>query len=483
MGVKDFSCDRDCSPVRNIRKIKGVLSDGTSSSERTTTDLMGTEPCSVDDLWAGDRSRVGVCVSVTPKDGIPYDHLQREVFGRVDWPERELRWHQHRRAPGDATTGDDDDANGWVMEATLSCLASSGDESQVAYRIEGLARDVVEEAEVVVSAPCHVPFMELTLRDLDVSAAAVTHRHLGNDDADDAGRRSADVEPRHSPVDIFLRTGLAASCRSAVAPDDLARLIAVANARMSNAEAALATNHPTLDVGADVFAFREMGSRGGRRFDLLFPKPEWERDETEDARNDAAFIRAFAASAPWVPTLIDPLLGKNEPRPRVNIDGSSSSDPRTSSSGSADAWWCDVSIVYSKLGAGDQDWHCDGRHLAGESRADFTGCGVSAPYAVCVFVPLCDLNQEVGFTQFWGGSHVTDGLIGFGAAAEVLRGCVDGVVDAGGFVAYDYRTMHRGMRNTSDGTTRPVLQFLYARSNYRETKNYGGSSIFRPAST
>ena len=238
--------------------------------------MMGTtEPCSVDDLWAGDRSRVGVCVSVTPKDGVPYDHLQREVFGCVDWPERELRWHQHRRAPGDATTGDgDDDANGWVMEATLSCLASSGDESQVAYRIEGLADNVVEEAEVVVSAPCHVPFMELTLRDLDVSAAAVTHRHLGDDDADDAGRRSADVEPRHSPVDTFLRTGLAASCRSAVAPDDLARLIAVADARMSNAEAALATNHPTLDVGADVFAFREMGSRGGRRFDLPFPKPE-----------------------------------------------------------------------------------------------------------------------------------------------------------------------------------------------------------------
>ena len=104
----------------------------------------------MDDLWAGDRSRVGVCVSVTPKDGVPYDHLQREVFGRVDWPERELRWHQHRRAPGEATTGDGDDANGWVMEATLSCLASSGDESQVAYRIEGLARDVVEEAEVVV---------------------------------------------------------------------------------------------------------------------------------------------------------------------------------------------------------------------------------------------------------------------------------------------------------------------------------------------
>ena len=297
MGVKDFERDRDCSPVRNIRKIRFSGGPLRRHLELGANDdrLMGTtEPCSVDDLWAGDRSRVGVCVSVTPKDGVPYDHLQREVFGRVDWPERELRWHQHRRAPGDATTGDDDDANGWVMEATLSCLASSGDESQVAYRIEGLADDVVEEAEVVVSAPCHVPFMELTLRDLDVSAAAVTHRHLGDDDADDAGRRSAELEPRHSPVDTFLRTGLAASCRSAVAPDDLARLIAVANARMSNAEAALATNHPTLDVGADVFAFREMGSRGGRRFDLLFPKPEWER--RRDGRTPGTTRRSSAHS-------------------------------------------------------------------------------------------------------------------------------------------------------------------------------------------
>ena len=75
---------------------------------------------------------------------------------------------------------------------------------------------------------------------------------------------------------------------------------------------------------------------------------------------------------------------------------------------------------------------------------------------------------------------MTDGLIGFGAAAEVLRGCVDGIANKGGFVAYDYRTMHRGMGNCSGDTTRPVLQFLYARSNYRETKNYGVRSVFRP---
>jgi hypothetical protein len=36
------------------------------------------------------------------------------------------------------------------------------------------------------------------------------------------------------------------------------------------------------------------------------------------------------------------------------------------------------------------------------------------------------------------------------------------------------------MGNCSGDTTRPVLQFLYARSNYRETKNYGVRSVFRP---
>ncbi|ACO66093.1 predicted protein [Micromonas commoda] len=451
---------------------------------------MAHEPCSVEDLWAGDRSRVGVCVSITPKDGVRYEDLQREVFDRVRWPDRDLRWHAHRRARDDGKS--DDDA--WVMEATASCLASSGDESQVAYRVEGVAHDVVEECEVLVSAPCHVPFMDLTLADVDISAAAVARasRDEARDDGDGRGpgafgRDAAGGEPRESPVQMFLRTGLAASAASAVDPDDLARLVAVAARRVASAEKALHANHPAIRVGEDVFAFREMGSRGGRRFDLLFPKPEWDADESTEARTDAAFVRDFATRAPWVPTLVEPILGKNDKS--ADDDAHASIESGTARCDAQDepprrhrsnAWWCDVSVVYSKPGAPAQDWHCDGRHLAGEARADFTGLGASPPYAVCVFCPLIDLDATVGFTQFWAGSHVTDGLIGFGAAAEVLRGCVDGIANKGGFVAYDYRTMHRGMGNRSGDTTRPVLQFLYARSNYRETKNYGVRSVFRP---
>ena len=112
-----------------------------------------------DELWAADRNRVGVCLGVTPKFGVSYEDARAAVFSRVDWPERELRWIDARKAPCD------DAPEGWIVECTCSCLAH-GDEVQVAYRIEGLAADVVEEADVIVSAPCHIPLLELTLDDV-----------------------------------------------------------------------------------------------------------------------------------------------------------------------------------------------------------------------------------------------------------------------------------------------------------------------------
>jgi hypothetical protein len=239
-----------------------------------------------------------------------------------------------------------------------------------------------------------------------------------------------------------------------------------------------------------------MGSRGGNRFDLLFPKPRVENFETErfegtrgidatagstateDASReseDATFIHDLAFRAPWVKTLVEPLFSGEAPPRR---DPPSAAPGNASASARRKGYWCDVSVVYSKPGALNQDWHCDGRHLAGAQKADFDGSGVSRPYAVCVFVPLVDLSPEVGFTQFWAGSHRSEGLIGFGAAALVLRGNVDGIIKKGGCVAYDYRTMHRGMGNASKDTLRPVLQFLYATEAYQETKNYGSRSLF-----
>ena len=446
-------------------------------------------------LWASDRRRVGVALAVTPARGATFEALRDALEARVDWPGRELRWHAFR-------VGDDAEApEGWALECTMSCLAH-GDEANAAYRVEGLVPDLVDSADVLVSAPCHIPFSE-SRRVEDVAFDANTGRALAPSSAGGrlVGGRAEDGPPSspsppappRTAASLLLDEGLAIA-PSCVPPEDLARLRAAAERRIRRAERAAATRHPHLALGVDVVHFAELSSRGGERFDLLFPKPGSEDERRNDPDGDAAWVRAFAERAPWVATLVEPLLGAGEPgvepgeaeapperggggaRKSARVE-KNQTGPEDETHTAPTSWWCDASVVYSRPGAPDQDWHCDGRHLAGAPRAGFDGHGAAPPYALCVFVPLIDLTRETGCTRFWVGSHVADGLIGFGGAAGVLRGEVDAIVSAGACVAYDYRTMHRGLGNVS-GAVRPVVQFLYARSTYRETKNYGVDSLF-----
>ena len=46
---------------------------------------------------------------------------------------------------------------------------------------------------------------------------------------------------------------------------------------------------------------------------------------------------------------------------------------------------------------------------------------------------------QLGFTQFWPGSHRGEGLAGFGDASLVLDAALDGMLKAGDCVIYDYR--------------------------------------------
>ena len=94
---------------------------------------------------------------------------------------------------------------------------------------------------------------------------------------------------------------------SCVPPEDLARLRAAAERRIRRAERAAVTRHPHLALGVDVVHFAELSSRGGERFDLLFPKPGSEDERRNDPDGDAAWVRAFAERAPWVATLVEPL--------------------------------------------------------------------------------------------------------------------------------------------------------------------------------
>ena len=471
------------------------------------------DPDSRDSLWASDRSRVAVCVRIVPLPGVTYEHLSDEVFTKVEWGDRNLLFHDSRKSL------DDESAEGWSMECTLSCLAH-GDESGVLYRIEGLAADVVEEAEVLVSAPCHLPLLEVTVNDLSFDArsgVAWSTKAWPETTLEKSEKSKSEKTPSMTAVDLIQHAGIAVAPK-ALPAEDIERAMQAVIRRIECAESALQKNHPGINVGRDIFAFAEIGSRGGNRFDLLFPKKgdgeSYEDDvceqldrgrgtendataddstqdnsstvnnDSESARLDTEFIHNLARTAPWVETLIEPLLGDTDGDTSTKECDESGIDPNSNPDNpdkTAYSWWWDISIVYSRPGSSNQDWHCDGRHLAGAAKSDFCGNGVSPPYAVCVFCPLIDLTTETGFTQFWAGSHRVDGLIGFGSAVELLRGEVDGIVEKGGCVAYDYRTMHRGMANTTTSTTRPVLQFLYAKDNYKETKNYGTESIFEPS--
>ena len=329
----------------------------------------------LDDLWASDRARVSVVVAATPKPGVDFA-TARDALLAVRWDERSLEWHSTRRGPRDsaaAAAPDDDDA--FVVEAVGSCLASGGDESSVAPRVAALAAARFDDAELVVSAPCHVPFLEVRdgVDDPRVRVAAAALLEKEESQGDDARARA---------VAAFAELGLAASRRRCVASEDLARLTRAATRRMAAAERAMATRHGSVRFGEDAFAFREMGSRGGQRFDLLFPRegeeeeeggggegagegggesPQGtafttrtgsygnqsglerdERDGGDGGEGDAAFVRAFARRAPWVRALVDPILS---PPPL-----SSSSSSSANSASPRRTWWCDVSIVYSKPG-------------------------------------------------------------------------------------------------------------------------------------
>jgi ectoine hydroxylase-related dioxygenase (phytanoyl-CoA dioxygenase family) len=140
--------------------------------------------------------------------------------------------------------------------------------------------------------------------------------------------------------------------------------------------------------------------------------------------------------------------------------------------------------VYSRPGAGAQGWHADGSHRPGAADAAWQDDGkvqrLTTPYAICLFVPLIDLNDEVGYTQFWPGSHANCQLVGLGPFAQVTQSVwnSDGCL-AGDGVWYDYRLMHQGMHHEKNSSVplRPIVQIIFKQKWYVERANYGVESI------
>jgi len=133
--------------------------------------------------------------------------------------------------------------------------------------------------------------------------------------------------------------------------------------------------------------------------------------------------------------------------------------------------------VLSLPGTEVQYWHSDGVHVGDSSTLDDSDAAAPV-HALCVFCPLIDLNEETGYTEFWAGSHKYSKLLAK-KGEQALPGGTKGILNKGNFLVYDYRTIHRGMPNTS-ARARPVCYFLYTRAGFEfvEDQNFTEQSVF-----
>jgi hypothetical protein len=165
---------------------------------------------------------------------------------------------------------------------------------------------------------------------------------------------------------------------------------------IANIENLISLHRPDLNIGKDVISFQEIASRGNERFDLLLSSTSKARDFVQHA-----LLQRISS---LIEILLNGRLGET-----VDFD---------------------ISVVYSKPGAPNQGWHADGDHQRGTQDSGWGTDGwkvhLAEPYALCLFIPLIDLDDETGYTQFWPASHRNRGLAGFGPVAEIAGAIWDG---------------------------------------------------------
>jgi hypothetical protein len=244
-------------------------------------------------------------------------------------------------------------------------------------------------------------------------------------------------------------------------------------------EQRLVQYRPTIHLGTDVLSFREIASRNHHRYDLRLDTMDDHHVGSDSTPAVVVRVRQLVEELPYIKQFLLQAMHLDE----VN---EKNDDHERHGKGTPDTFQLlidfDVSVVYSRPGAGTQGWHADGSHLAGSSDAGWNDHyrQLSPPYAICLFIPLIDLNESVGYTQFWPGSHAHEQLVGLGPFAQVTQsvwnscGC-----QAGDGIWYDYRLMHQGMPHDRDATVslRPILQIIFKQRWYVERANYGVKSL------
>jgi ectoine hydroxylase-related dioxygenase (phytanoyl-CoA dioxygenase family) len=128
--------------------------------------------------------------------------------------------------------------------------------------------------------------------------------------------------------------------------------------------------------------------------------------------------------------------------------------------------------VINSYGSDAQNWHRDGDPLWPHVHLP--------PHCITVFVPLVDLDDTLGPTQFYPGSHDVlqahqyMGLDDKDLDVQCSLPLCAPLVAEGGAIAFDYRIIHRGTGNTDHvrRVDRPVLYFVYALPWFADTYNH-----------
>jgi ectoine hydroxylase-related dioxygenase (phytanoyl-CoA dioxygenase family) len=137
-------------------------------------------------------------------------------------------------------------------------------------------------------------------------------------------------------------------------------------------------------------------------------------------------------------------------------------------------------LILSFPSSSDQPWHQDGLMLFSQNELPEE---IHLPvYALNVFIPLADVTEDMGPTEFSIGSHKT--TEGEKAMEYILKQqesnakVIGPTLKCGDALIYDYRTCHRGTQNLSADTTRPMFYLMYARPWFREHINFGKEKLF-----
>ena len=119
-------------------------------------------------------------------------------------------------------------------------------------------------------------------------------------------------------------------------------------------------------------------------------------------------------------------------------------------------------FLMNKPGSQAQNWHRDGPNEG------FIDC----------FVPLIDLNESVGPTQIQTKTHTSNTSV-----EEVNINAVTPLLAKGNVLLFDYRTIHRGLGNRSESTTRTLAYAVSRKKEKGSLSNLGDIHNFPAALT